>query len=335
MPAPVTGIGIIPGGAAGSQAADFTRRAFVPVLIPQTRNTTPTIAAIFASAKPATGGIDSVTVPMQGGAFVTTQSTDYSGKFAEPENLSPGVNAQWPLKAIITPIPFLGMEGLIQWDAAVIPILAARMNDAGNSAAEYLSTQLWTNATYGSQDMDGLPLIGATTGTYAGLSRTDNSWLRGNVYHAGNVNPTRAILNKYIVGATKAGKGEKPDFAVTGPGTWSKLSEDFIGVDGFQRRPGDADFDKGRAGFPALEIAGVPIYFDPAYGVEGTLYMWKRKYLSLYIHQAAAWAFTGFQSTLANFQLGYVGALVTVLELVEVKPQTFTTVDQLLFDADI
>jgi hypothetical protein len=76
----------------------------------------------------------------------------------------------------------------------------------------------------------------------------------------------------------------------------------------------------------------VPIYYDPAYGTEGKIYLFKQKYTAFYIHSAAAFAFTGFQSTLANYQLGYVGALVTVIETVSVKPQSVTSIDQFNFD---
>ena len=307
----------------------------MPKLIVQTRNATPLTAALIGNAKPATGGVSSVTVPMQGGPYVNTQASDYSGSFAAPAALNPGVNAEWNMKLVITPIPFLGMEGIVQWDAAVIPILQARMNDAGNSVAEYLSTQVWTNATYGSQNVDGLPLIATNTGTYAGLSRTANTWLQANVIAAGGVNPTRALLMQYITSAAKFNKGEPPDFGVTGPGTWSKLSSDYLGLERFEISPG-ASFDRSaegpRAGFTALMVGGVPVYYDPAYGTEGTIYFFKLKYDSFYIHTAAAFAFTGFQSTLANYQLGYVGALVTVLEHVNVRPQSVTKVTGLLFD---
>ena len=333
---PQSGIGIVPSGDAYTQAQAFTRRAFVPKLFVQTRNATPLVAAMIGSAKPATGGISSVTVPMQGGAYVNTQSTDWSGRFNQPANLNPGVNAEWNLKAVITPIPFLGMEGLLQWDAAVIPILAARMNDAGNSVAEYLSTQAWTNATYGSQDIDGLPLIASASGTYAGLSRATNTWLQANVIAAGAVDPTRALMNQYITSAAKFNNGEMPDFGITGPGTWSLLSKDFIGLEQYMITPGssfDRKADGGpRSGFTALMCSGVPIYVDHAYGVEGTVYFFKRKYTNFYIHQAAAFAFTGFQSTLANYQLGYVGALVTVLEVVSVRPKSVTRITGLNYD---
>lgn len=334
---PRTGLGIIPGGAAGAEAQSFTRRTFVPTLFVQTRNATPTLSALLGNAKPAMGGISSITVPMQGGAFVNTQSSDYSGKFDAPEALNPGVNAEWNLKIIITPIPFLGPEGLFQWDAAIIPILAGRMNDAGNSAAEYLSTQLWNNAE-DDQDINGFPLIASASGTYGGLSRSTYTWMQANVQSAGNAAPTRAIINQFITSAAKAGKGEVPDFGVTGPGTWSKLAGDFIGVEEFRMMPNTGAWGQGpsgegpKSGFRALSVAGVPIYPDHAYGTEGIIYFFKRRYFSFYIHQAASWAFTGFQSTLANYQLGYVGALVTCLEVVNVKPQTVTKVTNLTYD---
>ena len=332
---PISGVGIIAGGPAGSELQAFTRRAFTGKLIVQTRNATPLMAALFANAKPAGGGMSSVTVPMQGGNYVTTVATDASGKFPQPPALNPGVNAEWNLKIIITPIPFLGAEGLVQWDAAVIPILAARMNDAGNSQAEYYSTQIWTNATYGSQDMDGLPLIASAAGTYAGLSRAANTWLQANVIAAGGVDPTRALLNQYIVSAAKFNQGEPPDFGVTGPGTWSRLSRDYLGLEQFVITPGSG-FSKvpegPRSAFNALMVGSVPIYYDPAYGTEGTIYFMKGKYTAPYLHRAAAFAFTGFQSTLANYQLGYVGAVVTVAELVCVKPKSVTVFSGLNFD---
>jgi hypothetical protein len=332
---PQTGIGVIPGGITGDELRNFTRRAFVGKAIVQTRKTTPLLAAIIGNAHPATGGVSSVTVPMQGGSYVQTFSTDYSGKFPQPPALNPGVNAEWNLKAIITPIPFLGMEGIIQDDAAVIPILALRMNDAGNSAAEYLSNLLWTNGTYGSQDIDGLPLIASATGTYAGLSRSTNTWLQANVIHAGNVDPTRELIMQFIVSAAKFSDGEMPDFGITGPGTWNLLSRSFLALENFMITPG-ASFDRSktegpRSGFTALMVGSVPIYYDPAFGTEGTIYLFKAKYTSAYIHRAAAFAFTGFQSTLANYQLGYVGAVVTVLEIVCVKPKSVTVIDQLNF----
>ena len=44
--------------------------------------------------------------------------------------------------------------------------------------------------------------------------------------------------------------------------------------------------------------------------------------MSLYLHKMGAFAFTGFESTLPNFQLGSIGAVVCVTEMVCTKPKT-------------
>ena len=75
----------------------------------------------------------------------------------------------------------------------------------------------------------------------------------------------------------------------------------------------------------ALMVAGVPIYPDP-YCPEGTVYFLNTNYLSLYIHEQGSFVFTGFESTLPNWQIGYVGAVLMIAELVNVKPKSMTVV---------
>jgi hypothetical protein len=72
-------------------------------------------------------------------------------------------------------------------------------------------------------------------------------------------------------------------------------------------------------------VAGVPIYPDP-YCPEGTVYFINSNYLSLYIHEQGSFVFTGFESTLPNWQIGYVGAVLMIAELVSTKPKTMTRV---------
>jgi hypothetical protein len=72
-------------------------------------------------------------------------------------------------------------------------------------------------------------------------------------------------------------------------------------------------------------VAGVPIFPDP-YCPEGVMYLINSNYASLYFHEQASFAFTGFESTLSNWQLGYVGALVNIAELVVTKPKAMARV---------
>jgi len=334
---PRFGVGLVPGGAPGTELGNFTRRAFVEELVVLARNSTPWTAALFANARPIAGGVSMITVPWQTGSYVNSSWSDASGKFPPPLVNNPGINGEWNAKILVTPIPFYAGEALSQWDAAVVPILAARMNDVGNSQAEELENQLLNNATDGSQQIDGFPLIGSATGNYAGQSRATYPVLQANVINAGGVDPTRALIMQYISSAGAFNKGEMPDFAVTGPGTWNRLGRDYLGIEQLHITPGNG-FDKGegpRSGFIALRCGTVPVYIDhnfKTYGLEGTMYLMKRRYTAFHVHQAAAFAFTGFASTLPNYQLGYLGLVCTALETVCVRPGSVTRITNLAFD---
>ena len=69
---------------------------------------------------------------------------------------------------------------------------------------------------------------------------------------------------------------------------------------------------------------------DP-YCPEGVLYLINTNYLSLFLHERAAFSFTGFESTLPNNQLGYIGAILSLLELVDVKCKAHGKFDGLAF----
>ena len=319
----VTGTGIIPSGAIANELTYVTRRAFVPKLVVQLYNSSPTMASLLANSQAAYGGVSSVSVPVQGGSFVTGQWSDYSGQFNQPAAQQGAYLTEQNLKLFIVPIPFLGMEGVVQMDHAVIPLVEARMNDATNVTMDTMSTAIFNNFS-NQQQFLGFPGAiddGTNLVNYGGLSRTTYSFWQSKVYAAGGVNPTRQSVLQYIAGVTKNG-GEMPSFGIMGFGTWTLLAQDFVGQESYTITPGGG-FDTGdgpRAAFRALMVAGVPIFADP-YCPEGVLYLPNSSYLNLYVHTQASFAFTGFESTLSNWQLGYVGALVTIAELVNVKPK--------------
>ena len=318
------GTGIVPSGSVASELTAVTRRAFVPKLVVQLYSATPLVAALLANSQPASGGVSAVSVPVQGAPYVTGQWTDYSGSFAQPSNLQGTSLSEFNLKALIVPVPFLGMEAAVQVDYAVIPLIKARMNDATNQMCLLMANALYGNTT-NNQQFIGLPGAiddGTNLVTYGNINRTQNVWWKSKVYAAGNINPTRQNVLQYLVGTQKAAGGEMPSFGIMGMGTWALLAQDFVGQESYQITPGnsfDAEGGGPRAAFTALRVAGVPIYPDP-YCPEGILYLPNTNYMSLYLHEQASFAFTGFVSTLANYQLGYIGALLTIAELVVTKP---------------
>jgi len=322
------GGGILPatGSSQFNELTYVTRRAFIPKLVVQLYNSTPLMAALIANSQQASGGVSSVTVPVQGAQFVNAQWSDYSGSFAQPSVQQGAYNAEFDLKLMISPVPFLGMEGAVQQDAAIIPLIEARMNDATNVMMDAMATALYNNST-NTQQFIGLPAAVSASGTYGNISRSSYSWWQSKSYSAGGVNPTRQNVLQYISGTVKNG-AEMPSFGVCGFGTWTLLAQDFVGQEQYTITPGsgfDGDNNGPHAAFRALMVAGVPIYPDP-YCPEGTMYFLNSNYLSLYIHEQGSFVFTGFESTLPNWQIGYVGAVLMIAELVNVKPKSMTVV---------
>jgi len=329
------GGGILPASGTNqyNELTYVTRRAFIPKLVVQIYNSTPLLASLIANSQTASGGVSSVTAPVQGTQFVNAQWSDYSGSFAQPSVQQGVTNAEFNLKLMIAPVPFLGMEGAAQQDAAIIPLIEARMNDATNVMMDAMATALYNNTT-NTQQFIGLPAAiddGTGTGTYAGITRStsQNTWWRSKVYAAGGVNPTRQNVLQYISGTVKNG-AEMPSFGICGFGTWTALAQDFVGQEQYVISPGkgigfDNDPDGPQSGFRALMVGGIPIYADP-YCPEGTMYLINSNYLSLYIHEQGSFVFTGFESTLPNWQIGYVGAVLMIAELASVKPRAMTKI---------
>lgn len=322
------GGGILPasGSTQFTELTYVTRRAFIPKLVVQLYNSTPLMAALISNSQSASGGVSSVTVPVQGSQFVNAQWSDYSGSFAQPSVQQGAYNAEFNLKLMIAPVPFLGMEGAVQQDAAVIPLIEARMNDATNVMMDAMATSLYNNTT-NTQQFTGLPAAVSDSGTYGNIDRSTYTWWKSKQYAAGSVNPTRQNILQYISGTVKNG-AEVPTFGVCGFGTWTLLAQDYVGQEQYVLTPGsgfDSDSNGPQSGFRALMVAGVPIYPDP-YCPEGTVYFLNSNYLSLYIHEQGSFVFTGFESTLPNWQIGYVGAVLMIAELVNTKPKSMTKV---------
>ena len=322
------GGGIVPatGSTQYTELTYVTRRAFIPKLVVQLYNSTPLMAALIANSQTASGGVSSVTVPVQGAQFVNAQWSDYSGSFNQPSVQQGAYNAEFDLKLMIAPVPFLGMEGAVQQDAAIIPLIEARMNDATNVMMDAMATALYTNST-NTQQFTGLPAAVSASGTYGNISRSAYTWWQSKAYSAGNVNPTRQNILQYISGTVKNG-AEVPSFGVCGFGTWTLLAQDFVGQEQYVITPGggfDGDSNGPQAAFRALMVAGVPIYPDP-YCPEGTVYFLNTNYLSLYVHEQGSFVFTGFESTLPNWQIGYVGAVLMIAEMVSTKPKSMAVV---------
>jgi hypothetical protein len=333
---PQFGSGIIPAqGAIANELSAVVRRAFMPRVYVQLWKSAPMMAALLSHAQVASGGLSPITAPLQGAPMVSGQWVDYSGSFNQP-GVQPGIqNAEFNLKAYCTPIPFLGFEGLVQLDYSIVPLIDARMNDATNVTIDTFATTLYNNVA-NSQQLIGLPAAiddGTFSANYGGIPRTTNQfWKSVYVHNGGATVPTRNLMLQYLAQVSKT-TGEMPSIAIMGFGTWTLLAQDFTPQERYNINPGEklssSDF-VGHSSFQALDIAGIPFYADP-YCPEGVLYIINTNYLSLFLHERAAFAFTGFESTLPNNQFGYISAVLSLLELVNVKCKAHAKIDGLQF----
>ena len=332
------GSGVVPAsGAVASELTALTRRGVIPSMVVQIYQSRPLLACLMANAESASGGISPITRPVQGAPFVSGSWTGYNGAFQQPATKTGAQNAEFNLKAHVVPIPFLGMEGLVQMGHEIVPILEARMSDAEEQIKNDFVTSLL--ASSGSSNAQQITSLfdyaddATNNATYGNINRSTagNGFWKGYYQnYAIATTPTRQQVMIMIAGATKYAGGESPNIAFCGFGTWMKLAEDFIGNERFIVENG---FSMGQVetGFRALMVSGVPVFADPSMP-EGEFLMWNTKYLSLYFHEAASFAFSGFESTIPNNQIGYQGVILTLVEAVGVKPRTASHFKNLTYE---
>src|ERR1700692_2360641 len=127
---PLPGLGVSP--AAGSlytELSSVTRRAFVPRLFVQIYFGSPTLFYMTGNAQRAAGGLNQVTIPLQGQSMVQGSFTGYGGGFNSPV-ITPGIqNGQWNLAYWVVPVPLPFGETVLQATDREISLLKARMND--------------------------------------------------------------------------------------------------------------------------------------------------------------------------------------------------------------
>lgn len=323
----LTGFGIIPGGNVGAELQAVTRRAVMPAVVVQLGKSTPTLSAMLSSAEPVKGGVSPVTIPVQGTRMVTGSFTDYSGAGSAPSIIPGLLNAEYNLKALTIWVPFFMFEGLIQQDAEIVPISWARMNDAGNFASDLLASKLFAalSANAALEPFALADIMAASNPTQGNVGNIDAStntwWQGGNATIAslgtGSTTLTRANVTASLAWAQKMSGGEPPSCGLMSPGAFMALAADVIGSERYLTTPEGAygEVSEGpTVAFPALRIAGVPVYSD-VYQTVNTVVQWPNyNYLGYKIHVDAAFTVLGPESLLPQYQLGYVMVLLALLE---------------------
>lgn len=324
---PVTGSGIVPGGAVGAQLAAITRRAFIPSLWVQIYQSHPLLSLLIANAQRARGGISSVTVAAQGASFTSFSWGSFGGDFPIPEEQEAIQDAQFDLKLGMVPIGFFGMESLIQASEVVIPKLRAVMSDAAVVMKQALATAIYQNSLGQPSTMHSLYDAydnGANVPSYGGIVRSGAPWWQGQLIPGGAVTNNRVGMATTLTRVMTGAGGESPDFAVMNPADWATLMADYMGYEQYQTRPRSmyGKDDAVNAGFRAIRVLDTPFFPDP-FCPRGEVYMINSQYLALYLHEATApMVFSDFHSLIPQGQIADLGVLITVLDLVCAKPSS-------------
>lgn len=331
---PLPGIGVAPqAGALYNELAAVTRRAFVPRLFVQIYYGSPTLFYMTGNAQRAAGGLNQVTIPMQGQSMVQGQWTGYGGGFNSPV-ITPGVqNGQFNLAYWVVPVPLPFGETIIQATDREISLLKARMNDVYAVTRQNMASKLFTNNSSN-------PLMpnsfldafdnGTNFPTYGGISRNaaGNSAFKGQYVNMGagtwatvaTIGFTRATMATVLQYITNQAGGEAPTFVVMSPGDYATLNKDFIGTEQIFVNPGQSySMDTtARSSFPNLNVSGIPIfadYFCPA----GNAFAVNVKYTAMYLSEDAAFDFSGFYSLVPLGQIGQQGVVVVGYDVISAK----------------
>ena len=270
------------------------------------------------------GGLNQVTIPMQGQSMVQGQFTGYGGGFNSPQIIPAIQNGQFNLAYWVVPVPLPFGETIIQATDREISLLKARMNDVFAVTKQKMASLMYTNNT-------GNPLLpnsfldayndGSQIATYGGINRNapGNSAFQGQYINMGTGNWstvatigfTRATMATVLAKITNSAGGEAPTFVVMNPGDYATLNKDFIGNEQQFVNPGGTYSMNTavRSSFPNINVSGIPIFADTFCPV-GNAFAVNVKYMSFYMSEDAAFDFSGFYSLVPLGQIGQQGVVV-------------------------
>jgi hypothetical protein len=293
----------------------------------------PSLFYLIGNAQKAAGGLNQVTIPMQGNSMVQGQFTGYGGGFNSPQVI-PGIqNGQWNLAFWVVPIPLPFGESIIQSTEVVIPILKARMNDAYAVTRQQMATLLYTNNSAQTLYPDSFQSAfdnGTNFPTYGGINRNaaGNANFQGQYINLASTpwttpftaGATRKATQALLTKITDVAGGEAPTYGVMNPGDFATLNNDFVGTETAFVNPGKTyTMDTPlRSSFPNLNVSGVPIFADH-FCPKGSMFFPNVKYTAMYMSEDAAFDFSGFYSLVPLGQIGQQGIVVCGYDVISAK----------------
>jgi hypothetical protein len=284
------------------------------------------------NAQRAAGGLNQVTIPLQGQSMVQGQFTGYGGGFNSPV-ITPGIqNAQFNLAYWVVPVPLPFGETVLQATDREISLLKARMNDVYAVTRQNMARLQFTNNSANLQFPDSFQNAfdnGTNFPTYGGINRNaaGNAAYQGQyinlgsgTFSQGTVGFTRASMASLLAYVTDTAGGEAPTFVVMNPGDHATLNANFIANETQFVNPGGSyNMDTAvRSSFPNVNVSGIPIFADH-FVPQGSVFGVNVKYTAMYLSEDAAFDFSGFYSLVPLGQIGQQGVVVVGYDLLTAK----------------
>ena len=306
----------------------------MPRLFVQIYYGSPTLFYMMGNAQKAAGGLNQITIPLQGNSMVQGQFTGYGGGFNSPV-ITPGIqNGQWNLAYWVVPVPLPFGETVIQATDREISLLKARMNDVYAVTRQEMNTLLYTNNAAnpllpdsfqnGFDNGTNFPTYGGINRNAAGNSAFQGQYISLNSTASGNFSfsggMTRANAATLLAYVTNQAGGEAPTFVVMSPGDYATLNNNFIGQETIFVNPGSTyTMDTAvRSSFPNLVVSGVPFFADH-FCPKGSVFIVNCKYTQMFLSEDAAFDFSGFYSLVPLGQIGQQGVVVVGYDVVTAK----------------
>ena len=324
---PLTGSGIVPGGALGAQLSALTRRAVIPYVYVQIYQSHPLLSLFFANAKAARGGVSQITVEVQGSSFVSFSWGSFSADFAMPQDQAAIQPAQFNLKIGMVPIGFFGMEALVQSSEVIVPKLRAVTSDAAVVMKQAYAQALYNNNYSNPQAWDSLPMAfddGTNVPAYGGISRAPGQFWAGQlITNTAGLATTSQGMAQLLTRIQNGAGGEAPDYVVMNPANWAVLMSSFMNLEMYMTSPRSiyGKDDVVNAGFRAIRVLDTPIFPD-MFCPLGTAFAINSRYTGLHMSEYAPMTFTGFESQIPMGQISDIGVLISVSDLVCAKPSS-------------
>lgn len=282
-----------------NRVTDITYQQILPSLVDQVNNSNVFTARVLSSPKSWSGvRIDK---PMQIANSTTGGSFDGMDTFSTSTTNNTRTGS-WYVKGFEQSVVVPGIERDINGNSEkqVLSLLAAKLDEARNSAANAIGDLFYGTGL--NKDFEGLGVIvdnGTATSSYAGLTRTANTFINGDVTASGGTLTLDLVSQEFDNVSAASSDSESPDIALTTKAIWtlfeSLLTPTLNGfytstqINGYNKVSGGTPSGtsvpaaelKGAAGFNAISYRGRPVVADDKCTSQ-TFFWINETYLSFY-----------------------------------------------------